>query len=330
MTVKLTDVAKLAGCSVTTVSRVINNYGYISDKTRQKVHEAMRELNYQPNSLARSLHGKQTKLVGLIFPGVSNPFFGELVEKIEDALFEQGYKAILCNAGTDKEKERAYLRMLLANQVDGVIAGAHNLGIEEYRQANLPIISFDRQLSEQVPIISSDNFQGGIMATEELYQAGCRRIHFLGSTEEDSHPTNKRLEGYLHFMKEHGLPEKVHSATFGESLSVKKMVIKEILAQRQADGIFCTDDLTAILVLNIAKELGIRVPQDLKVVGFDGTKFIRDYHPELTTIIQPIDDIAAVLIKLLRERIEQPNKKLKHTPYILPVSILRRNSTAAG
>lgn len=115
--VKLTDVAAKAGCSVTTVSRVINNYGYISQKTRKKVHEAMRELNYQPNSVARSLQGKKTKLIGLIFPDVSNPFFGELVSKIEDQLFNHGYKTILCNAGSDTEKERTYLQMLMANQV---------------------------------------------------------------------------------------------------------------------------------------------------------------------------------------------------------------------
>ena len=133
---KLTDVAKKAGVSVTTVSRVINDYGYISQKTRDKVFAAMEELNYQPNSLARSLHGKSTNLVGLIFPAITNPFFAELVEKIEQKLFSEGYKVILCNAGSDKEKEREYLKMLLANQVDGIIAGAHNLGIDEYNRAN--------------------------------------------------------------------------------------------------------------------------------------------------------------------------------------------------
>ena len=151
---KLTDVAKKAGVSVTTVSRVINDYGYISQKTRDKVFSAMEELNYQPNSLARSLHGKSTNLVGLIFPAITNPFFAELVEQIEQKLFSEGYKVILCNAGSDKEKEREYLKMLLANQVDGIIAGAHNLGIDEYNRVGLPIVSFDRKLSEQIPIVS--------------------------------------------------------------------------------------------------------------------------------------------------------------------------------
>ena len=105
MTAKLTDVANLAGVSATTVSRVINNHGYLSEKTKQKVFDAMRELNYQPNSLARSLQGKKMKLIGVIFPSITNPFFAELIEDIEMQLFTQGYKIILCNAGKNKQKE---------------------------------------------------------------------------------------------------------------------------------------------------------------------------------------------------------------------------------
>ena len=112
MPAKLSDVAREAGCSVTTVSRVINNHGYLSQKTKDKVFAAMQKLNYQPNSLARSLQGKKLKLVGLIFPEITNPFFAELVQEIESALFKQNYKVILCNAGRDRQKEREYLRML--------------------------------------------------------------------------------------------------------------------------------------------------------------------------------------------------------------------------
>lgn len=127
----------------TTVSRVINNYGYISEKTRQRVYRAMKELNYQPNSLARSLHGKSTHLIGIIFPSIMNPFYAELVQRVEEKLFAAGYKIILCNSAQNKEKERDYLKMLIfQNQVDGIIAGAHNLGIEEYKNVGLPIVSF--------------------------------------------------------------------------------------------------------------------------------------------------------------------------------------------
>ena len=165
MAVKLTDVAKKAGVSPTTVSRVINNYGSLSQKTIDKVNQAMKELNYQPNSLARSLQGKNTQLIGLIFPTVANPFFGELVEQLESKLFDLGYRSILCDSANNKEKERNYLNMLAANKVDGIIAGAHNLGIQEYENIELPIVSFDRYLADGTPIVSSDNFRGGYLAS---------------------------------------------------------------------------------------------------------------------------------------------------------------------
>lgn len=128
----------------------------------------MKELNYQPNSLARSLHGKSTHLIGIIFPSIMNPFYAELVQRVEEKLFAAGYKIILCNSAQNKEKERDYLKMLIANQVDGIIAGAHNLGIEEYKNVGLPIVSFDRYLSETIPTVSCDNYQGGITATKNF------------------------------------------------------------------------------------------------------------------------------------------------------------------
>ena len=323
MRAKLSDVAKKAGVSPTTVSRVINNYGYISDKTRNKVHEAMKELNYQPNSLARSLHGKKTNLVGLIFPGVSNPFFGELVEEIENKLFEDGYKVILCNAAYNKEKERSYLRMLLANQVDGIIAGAHNLGIDEYQEFGLPIVSFDRSLSENVPIISSDNYKGGVIATQELYDAGCRHIYFVGNPVQKGNPTDHRLSGYRDTIKKLGLTLHIHPVSFSETPMLKIMAIKQLLSEHKADGIVCTDDLTALLVIQAAQELGINIPKQLKITGFDGTKFIQQYHPELSTVVQPTKDIAALLVKLLERRIAHPDEDLKQKSYILPIRFIK-------
>lgn len=209
MVIKLTDVAQLAGVSPTTVSRVINNYGSLSQKTIDKVHAAMKELNYQPNSLARSLQGKNTRLVGLIFPTVANPFYGELVEKIERKLFEMDYRTILCDSAHNKEKERSYLNMLAANKVDGIIAGAHNLGIEEYEDLELPIVSFDRYLADGIPIVGSDNFQGGFLATENLFLRGARKIAIMTGSQESDSPTNERLNGYLAFLEKQGLPSQI-------------------------------------------------------------------------------------------------------------------------
>lgn len=325
---KLTDVAKKAGVSPTTVSRVINNYGYLSEKTKNKVYQAIQELNYRPNSLARSLQGKQTNLIGVIVPDITNPFFAELVSSIEKELFNKGYKMILCNANYDSRKEQEYLQMLIANQVDGIITGTHNLDIEEYNKVGLPIISFDRTLSENVPIVSCDNYQGGCLATEELYQAGCRHIDYFGNPQSIANPTNQRLKAYEDTIQKFGLKAHVHAVRFSESPTLKAVSIRQLLEQHTADGIFCSDDLTALLVLQEAQKLNIHVPTQLKVIGFDGTKLNQTYHPELSTIVQPVKEIAELLTELLCKRIENPDFKTETNQFKLPVKILRSKTTA--
>ena len=327
MAIKLTDVAQLAGVSPTTVSRVINNYGSLSQKTIDKVHAAMKELNYQPNSLARSLQGKNTRLVGLIFPTVANPFYGELVEKIERKLFEMDYRTILCDSAHNKEKERSYLNMLAANKVDGIIAGAHNLGIEEYEDLELPIVSFDRYLADGIPIVGSDNFQGGFLATENLFLRGARKIAIMTGSQESDSPTNERLNGYLAFLEKQGLPSQIFPFHYtAQSTTLKKLEIKRILENEDIDGIFCTDDLTAILVANQCHKSNISVPDQLKIIGYDGTKLIQNYFPQLTTMAQPISDYADVLIDLLLQRVQDPEKPLE-SHYHLPVKLIQGETT---
>ncbi len=287
MVAKLTDVAKLAGVSPTTVSRVINNKGYLSEKTIQKVQEAMRELGYKPNNVARSLQGKSAKLVGLIFPNISHVFYAELIDKLEHQLFKHGYKTIICNSEHNSEKEREYIEMLEANQVDGIISGSHNLGIDDYNRVTAPIIAFDRNLSPEIPVVSSDNYAGGVLA-----HAGFASV----------------------------LPDApIINVSSDFSPIRKEMEIKQILTHQKPDAIFASDDLTAILIMKVAKELELQIPQDLKVIGYDGTQFIENYTPELTTIQQPLKDIAILMVDLLLQKIE--GKKVTTTGYFLPVSL---------
>lgn len=315
---KLSDVAALAGVSVTTVSRVINNYGSLSEKTKTKVFAAMRELNYQPNSLARSLQGKQTKLIGLIFPGVSNPFFGELVQDLESQLFKRGYRVILCNAIGDAAKERAYVRMLLANQVDGIIAGSHNLTVPEYQQINAPLISFDRYLGDNIPIVSSDNYNGARVATSSLLDTGARDVWLLTGSNHPGNPTNDRLRGYQDVLQAKQLTPHVIELPFSTAPEVKWATIQRNLKKHVPEGIFATDDMTAIMVMQIARELGIRVPDQLRIVGYDGTTLTRNYYPDLATIVQPIQAISSLMIDLLLQRISDPDVQLDDR-YVLPV-----------
>lgn len=329
MRIKLTDVAQKAGVSVTTVSRVINHHGYLSDKTKQKVLAAMQALNYQPNSVARSLQGKQLKLIGLIFPNLTNPFFAELIEQIEGDFFKEGYKVILCNAGYNRQKERTYLRMLMANQVDGIIAGAHNIGITEYQRLGLPIVSFDRKLAKDVPIVSCNNYEGIKLSVTYLRQKGCHHLTFVGNKQQKGNPTDQRLQAYLETTKKLGLTQSLCSVAFSDPVQVKEMVLNQLLTDKKPDGLICTDDLTALLALKEAQKIGLKVPDQLKVIGFDGTKFIQTYHPSLSTIAQPIGAIAALLVKLLLIRINHPKRRFHPLHYQLPVKLIKSQTTAS-
>ncbi len=316
MVAKLTDVAKLAGVSPTTVSRVINKKGYLSEKTVSKVNEAMRELGYKPNTIARSLQGKSAKLIGLIFPKISHVFYAELIDKLEEELFKHGYKTIICNSEHDSEKEREYIEMLEANQVDGIISGSHNLGIEDYNRVTAPIIAFDRNLSPEIPVVSSDNYAGGVLAAETLAKTGAQKIIMITGNDNSNSPTGLRHAGFASVLPE----AQIINVSSDYSPIRKEMEIKSILTQQKPDAIFASDDLTAILVMKIADELGIAIPENLKIIGYDGTYFIENYFPRLTTIKQPLQEIARLTVDLLLQKIE--GKDVKTTGYFLPVNVL--------
>ena len=316
MVAKLTDVAKLAGVSPTTVSRVINKKGYLSEITIQKVNDAMRELGYKPNNLARSLQGKSAKLIGLIFPKISHVFYAELIDKLEHELFKKGYKTIICNSEHDSEKEREYIEMLEANQVDGIISGSHNLGIEDYNRVTAPIISFDRNLSPDIPVVSSDNYGGGVLAAQTLVKTGANDIIMITGNDNSNSPTGLRHAGFASILPD----APIINVSSDFSPVRKEMEIKTILTKQKPDAIFASDDLTAILIINIAKELGISVPDQLKVIGYDGTYFIENYYPQLTTVKQPLEEIAFLCVELLLQKIE--GKKVATTGYFLPVTLL--------
>lgn len=316
MVAKLTDVAALAGVSPTTVSRVINKKGYLSQKTIDKVNQAMRELGYRPNNLARSLQGKSAKLIGLIFPNISNVFYAELIECLEKELFRHGYKTILCNSEQDSAKEKEYLEMLEANQVDGIISSSHNLGISDYDRVAAPIISFDRNLSPKIPVVSSDNFSGGVLAAETLLKNGCQNILMIAGNDDSDSPTMRRRTGFNTILPQ----ATCINVSSHFSPTRKKMEIKSLIEDLKPDGIFASDDMTALLIIKIAEELGIAIPEQLKIIGYDGTSFIEHYVPNLTSIKQPIFDIAKLMVELLLQEIQgNPATSLEYT---LPISLL--------
>lgn len=316
---KLEDVAKRANVSKTTVSRVLNNRGYLSQKTIDNVYKAIEELNYQPNVVARQLFQKKTNIVGLLFPTVANPFFSELVEALEKKLYEIGYKVLIGNSMNNKEKETNYLNQLLSDQVDGLIVGTHNQGIQEYKYQNLPIVAIDRVMNEDIPVVESDNYNGGKLATKLLIAQGAKNIIHTNGPIDLQTPANRRRLAYEDTMKSYQLIPRTVTLDFNISYVKKKQIFFQMFEDYpKIDGIFASNDIDAALILQVAKEKGLNVPADLLVVGYDGTLMTRSILPDLTTVIQPINDIADTAVAILMKRI---NKEETKKEYILPVTL---------
>jgi LacI family transcriptional regulator, sucrose operon repressor len=321
MKVKLEDVAKAAGVSPTTVSRVLNNRGYISDHTREKVKNAIKELNYYPNDVARSLFKKRTNFIGLILPNVSNPFFGELALYIENLFFSLGYKIILCNSSGQLEKEEAYSTMLIRHQVDGMIVCSYNRGVDTYKHPKLPIVAIDHYLAPTIPVVGSDNYAGGKLAVQHLIDRGCQSIIHINGPLELETPTQYRRKAYEDLVD--------NPTTYELRIDEKDpaLLIRNILTEHpEIDGIFASDDIIAATCLQVARELNIHVPKQLKVVGYDGTQTIRDLLPQLTTIKQPIEEIAKTAVTKLMDMID--NTELSG-PYetVLPIQLVINETT---
>ncbi|WP_270361249.1 LacI family DNA-binding transcriptional regulator [Limosilactobacillus mucosae] len=315
---KLEDVAAAAGVSKTTVSRVLNHRGYLSEKTITKVQKAMQELDYRPNIIARQLYKQRTDLVGMIFPTVDNPFFSQLEAEMERQLYRNGYKVLIGNSQNDPAKEENYLQQLLTHQVDGLIVGTQNRGLIGYQHANLPVVAIDQVVGKNIPVVSSDNYQGGLLATQRLLDDGCRHIiHTNGPLGLDT-PTQKRREAYEHLMTKNNLPAITYHLDFNISTIDKERVFRRIFEEHpEVDGIFAANDTDASTIINLASEYGKRIPEDLKIVGYDGSNVTRLLLPGLTTIQQPIDEMADLAVQLLQARINGENVK----SVVLPVTI---------
>jgi len=318
------DVAVVAGVTVTTVSRVLNNRGYISETTRKKVYDAMQQLNYRPNEMARSLLRKKSNLIGLIIPTVAHPFFSELTNYIEYYAYKLGYKILLCNSYQDSVKEKEYIMMLKSNQVDGIIMASHTLEIEEYLNLNLPIVAIDRMFSKSIPFITSDNYSGGVLATNLLIDKGCTKLaHISGSLELET-PANNRYKAFSDVVNERNIKHVILETKLGISENYEEIVYKLFEDDPDIDGIFASSDMIAISVIKVAKVLGKEIPKDLKIVGYDDITFSSLVVPSLTTIKQPMEKMGELVIQVLIDQMEEKEVSLEN---ILPITLVERETT---
>lgn len=313
------EVAQEAGVGVGTVSRALNGSGYVSSETRKKIEKAAKKLHYTPNELARNLYHNKTGIVGVIVPDLDHPFFASLVKYIEMELYEQGYKTMICNTVGISRREQEYLDMLERNMVDGIITASHGLEVEEYRKQAKPIVSIDRDLGPRIPLIGCDHGKGGELAAELMLQAGRKKIYLVSGISPNV-MANERYRTFTRKMEEHGvtvLNEVMEWNMFHWDAHYK--MAEEIFQNHpDIDGIF-GGDLAAIACLNMALKRGMRVPEDISIIGFDATTPANMVYPRLTAIRQNVELLAEVSVNTLLDLVEQ-RKNVAHR-LILDVEI---------
>lgn len=344
-TVTIYDIAREAGVSVATVSRVLNNTAPVKKTTRDKINELIVKHQFQPNALARSLFKKETSMIGVILPDITNPFFPEVLAGLEQELRSKGYTTLLCDTvslnGEHEEqyvRESQYLNVLLEKQVDGLVllGGRINLAKPDIRlvqevvevSKRLPLLLINGHLPEQqLNRIYVDEKAGAVLATEHLARLGHRHIAFAGGYRQMSN-TLQRIQGFRTTMKKHGLrvrPEWLLNGGF--SVECGKALMRKLLAgEQRPSAIFCANDLVAIGVMKEAYKAGLRVPEDVSIIDFDDIPFASHSIPELTTVSLKCYDVGKGAAELMHGMISK--NKVRRKTVIQPELVVRETTSS--
>lgn len=323
---KLKDIAQLTKVSVSTVSKVLNGKGRVSEKKRKEILKVARELGYTPNYHARSM-ARRTKIltIGLIVPDIINPFFASLTRGVQKACGEDAL-VILMDSFRNLEREEKLIKNARFFGIDGIIIGNSRVSddlVEEISRY-IPVVVFDKSYElDNVVSIVLDNRYGAYMATKHLIENGCKNIVHLGGTHE-LYVSLERARGYEAAMNEANLKPMVEPVGYNESVGYEAM--KRLLdSDLQIDGVFCMNDLVAIGAIKALKEKGLRIPEDVAVIGFDDDEELCEIiEPPLSSIHQPVEEMGEVAAKLLFELIKG-NSKIKR--YVFTPRLVVRQSS---
>jgi LacI family transcriptional regulator len=328
------DVAETAGVSITTVSHVINKTRFVSEDLVQRVNEAIRELNYQPSGLARSLRTRASGTIGIVIPDNTNPFFAEVVRGIEDYCYEQGYSVFLCNSDGAPDREYNHLKMLREKGVEGLIlvsAGDDQDSLELLGSGQIPNVIIDREVEiSTTDAVLVDNFKGGYEATQYLIQLGHRRIGCITGPSQIT-PSGQRLKGYIQALLNNTLEVDENLIITGNfrSQSGSAGLLQLMKATSPPTAIFACNDLMAIGAMAAAREIGINIPEQVSIIGFDDIALASLVIPKLTTIAQPIRTLGETGAKLLLQRIRKETSS-KSTIILDPVLVKRESTASTG
>lgn len=331
--VTIRDVARFAGVSTATVSRVLNKSGYVKEDTERKVREAVKKLNYELNEVARGLASKKTNTIALVLPNITNPFFAEVARAVENNARKNNYTVILCNTESENGKVIPYLEILKRRYIDGVIFASEMLEQDtiNYLEINqIHWVVLDRFSGNDTSfVIRSKNYEGAQTAVKHLLEIGCKKIgHIYGPLHLRT--STERLRGYEDMVKSFDWFSPT-LLVFGDfTISGGMTAAKQMIARHpDIDGLFVGNDLMAIGALKALLQMGIRVPEDIAICGFDGIDLTTITEPELTTMAQPIYQMGTLAVEILIQKMESIlNSSMRI--YEFDTELIQRRSTERG
>lgn len=326
------DVATLAGVSFTTVSHVVNRTRPVSEKAREKVEGAIRQLNYVPSGVARSLKVRATSTIGLLVPNNTNPYFAELARGIEMRCERNGYCVFLCNSDDDTEKQRNYLRALREKRIDGLViasAGDNPSLALDLSENHVPVVIVDREVDNvTADLVEIDHEYGAYVATQHLLSLGHRRIGCI-SGPSSMVVSTLRVAGFKRAMAETGVAigaDAIMESDFSSPGGY--YAASRLFAGLQPTAIFAGNDMMGIGVLRAAAERGMRVPQDCSVIGFDDIELSRYVYPALSTVGQSILQLGEQAAQLLLDRISGAATGPARRQIVAPQLTVRESTSA--
>ena len=322
--ITIKDVARVCGVGVSTVSRAINNHPDINPETKEMIMQVIKENNYVPNLLAKGMRTNKVTTIGIVIPDISNEFFSKIAKQIQTLFFNKGYASIICNTSEDDKIEKQCIEMLQAQQVGGII----HIVSEKANKENkilIPTVYLDREPKfsnkrKDMAIIESDNLSGGYIATDAMIKKGCKNIICLSPKDVVS-THKKRCQGYAYAMNENGLNLKIIIVD-NVSLEEGYNKTKEYIKNNKIDGIFATTDIIAIGAIKAIKEAGFKIPENVKVFGYDASNMSEVIETPLSTIVQPIEEMTLAAVEMLEKNMN--GEKIKENRLILPVKIKER------
>lgn len=324
--VTVRDVAQKAGVSISTVSRVLTGSARVSPELRQRVIDAVEELGYRPNALARGLRMRRTAVIGLLIPDISNPFFGQLARVVEDAANNRGYSILLCNSQNSRAREVQYLDLLRQQQVDGVLvvtSGAMGEELEEFfKLTGAAVLALDRRIPQfKGPWIGGDPYPGARQAVQHLLDLGHRNIGLVRGVEGNI-SSDERYKALNRALVEAGLPEE--RWTWGGEYTLETgiaagLALAELPAQKRPTAVIATSEFSAYGLIEGVSRHGISVPDQLSVVGYDNTAFAEVFRPALTVIAQPIEEMGELAVDFILRMINNAEQE-EQLPPVAPVA----------